>query len=152
MALKTEKYRKYYLKCSNTFLAGCTWIVGRWYYVRVWFPLESAVLRWEWSASLWITAAEIACKSQKFLLLINLETSKNSSVDFQQHEPRSPNLYIMSMLMYCRELQVRVCLESSEKGDMTFHYLFTRNYRNTQKLMAFKINSMGRELFTHKIS
>ena len=24
MALKTEKYRKYYLKCSNTFLAGCT--------------------------------------------------------------------------------------------------------------------------------
>ena len=23
MALKTEKYRKYYLKCSNTFLAGC---------------------------------------------------------------------------------------------------------------------------------
>ena len=23
MALKTEKFRKYYLKCSNTFLAGC---------------------------------------------------------------------------------------------------------------------------------
>ena len=24
MALKTEKYRKYYLKCSNTFFADCT--------------------------------------------------------------------------------------------------------------------------------
>ena len=25
MALKTEKYRKYYLKCSNTFLVGCNY-------------------------------------------------------------------------------------------------------------------------------
>ena len=32
MALKTEKYRKYYLKCSNTFLAGCTM-----------FPTENSV-------------------------------------------------------------------------------------------------------------
>ena len=29
MALKTEKYRKYYLKCSNTFLAGCIFFVGK---------------------------------------------------------------------------------------------------------------------------
>ena len=27
LALKTEKYRKYYLKCSNTFFADCTYCI-----------------------------------------------------------------------------------------------------------------------------
>ena len=42
MALKTEKYRKYYLKCSNTFFADCT-INSRKYQA---FKKNARVLLW----------------------------------------------------------------------------------------------------------
>ena len=46
MALKTEKYRKYYLKCSNTFLAGCIFrcLAQCWAFIAEWLVHSDLVL------------------------------------------------------------------------------------------------------------